>query len=314
MGGKYYDGNREKITREKAIKILLNISNQGKKILLKPSDGVCGLGIYIIKEYSNENEIKKYFEIYKDKFLCQEFIKNHSSYSTGEALNTLRIVTFIYNDEVHWIGSMLRMGVNGVVDNWHAGGISCPVNKYGVCGNFAVALNGARYYKHPNNFEFAERKLFNYDAAHNLAITLHKKFPFVKLISWDIAINEQGKPIVLEFGNPGDSSIMEAGGFNIYLNRNVVKEILDEYLINRFYYLKAVFDWDYKEFKNNIVLIRYCGFNDIIKVPETIDGKKITVLSNGAIKKANIREIYISKNIKIETNAICIKNVKVIQY
>lgn len=313
-GGKCYDNNRKRLTTEEAINVLFNVSNTGKNILLKPSDGVCGQGIHVIKAYSTRDDLMKIFKTYKDRFICQEFIRNHPSYSTGSSLNTLRIVTFLYKDEVHWVGTMLRMGVGGVVDNWHAGGISCPVNKDGICGNFAVPLSGKRYYKHPNNFNFAGKKLFNYEVAHNLAIELHKKIPFVKYIAWDIAIDEKGEPIVLEFGNPGHSGIMAAGGFNIYLNKEVVKEILDEYLIRRFFYLKAVFDWDYKEFKNNIALIRYCGFDKIVKIPETIEGKKITLLSNGAIRNSAIEEIYIPKNIKIEPNAILVKNAKVIKY
>ena len=313
-GGKCYDNNKNNIAKEKAVEILHSISNEGKKILLKPSDGVCGQGISVIKPYSTIDELNKIFDKYKDRFICQEFIKNHQSYSTGSSLNTLRIVTFLYKNKVHWVGTMLRMGVNGVVDNWHAGGISCPVSQEGICGQFAVPLSGKRYYIHPNNYEFAGKKLFNYEAAHNLALNLHMKMPFVKYIAWDIAVNEEGKPIVLEFGNPGDSGIMEAGGFNIYCDKTIVKEILDEYLIRRFFYLKAVFDWDYKEFKNNIALIKYWGVDKIVKVPETIDGKKVTLLSNGAIKNSYLKEIYIPKNIKIESNAILVKDAKIIKY
>ena len=314
MGGKYYDNNKNNITKEKALDILYSISNEGKKILLKPSDGVCGQGISVIKPYSTIDELNKILDKYKDRFICQEFIKNHQSYSTGSSLNTLRIVTFLYKNKVHWVGTMLRMGVNGVVDNWHAGGISCPVSQEGICGQFAVPLSGKRYYIHPNNYEFAGKKLFNYEVAHNLALNLHMKMPFVKYIAWDIAVNEEGKPIVLEFGNPGHSGIMAAGGFNIYCDKTIVKEILDEYLIRRFFYLKAVFDWDYKEFKSNIALIKYWGVDKIVKIPETIDGKKVTLLSNGAIKNSYIEEIYIPQNMKVEANAILVKNAKIIKY
>lgn len=310
FGGIYFDENKNIISKEEAIKICCDIINSGKKILLKPSDGVCGNGIKVL---GGEKDVRDAFNTYKDRFLCQVLVKNHPSYVTSNSLNTLRITTFVYKKDVKWIGTMFRMGCgNNVVDNWHAGGISCAVNSDGVCNDYAISLNGEKYYSHPDGYEFAGRKLFNYKKAHELAMALHKKMPYVKYIAWDIAINEDGEPVVLEFGNPGYSILMEMGGFNTYLNKEIVKEILDEYLVKKFYYTKAIFDWDYREYRDNIVLIRYCGFDSCVKVPKTINGKKVSHILNGAIKGTYINEIYISNDIKLEPNAVA-KNIVVIK-
>lgn len=304
-GGRYFDEAHDQISKDKAVDICYDVLNSGKDILLKPSDGVCGKGISIIRSGVSKEEICEIFDEHKDRFLCQQVIKNHPSYEVSKSLNTLRIVTFIYKDEVHWIGTMLRMGVSSdVVDNWGSGGIACPVSEDGICGNFAISKTGQRVYKHPNGFEFAGHKLYNYDKAQKLAMDLHKKLPMVNFLSWDIAVNEDGEPLVIEFGNPGLTSFFETGGFNTYLNKDIVKEILDEYLIKRFFYSKATFDWNFNEYKDHIVLTKYCGFDSEVKVPERINGKNVTFVCKSAINKPIISTVCVPESVKLDNGAV----------
>ena len=312
--GQYYDGDRNVIAKDEAADILYNISKT-ERILVKPSGGVCGNGISSIAIGTSKEEILKMFDGYNEGFICQEFIENHSSHNVSKALNTLRVVTLYHNGKFSWVGSLLRMAVTSdIVDNFHQGGIACPVDENGVCGNYAFSLDGKRYSEHPNGFKFAGHKLHNYEKAHELALKLHKNFPFVKLISWDIAINKNGEPKVLEFGNPGDSTIIQCGGFNVYIDKEIMKAVLDQCLIRNFFYRKATFDWNYREYRDSITLEKYAGFDTIVKVPESINGKKITFILSGAVKDPKIKEIYIPNSVKLGNNAITVTNAKIITF
>lgn len=311
--GLYLDKENNQVSKEEAAEIVFRALENGEKLLIKPSDGVCGSGIRTI-EATSKQEIMHIFDEYKDNFLCQELIENHSSYNASKALSTLRIVTFYYKGEFYWVGTMLRMGMTSdIVDNWHHGGISCPVSEEGICGSYAVALDGKKYYEHPSGFQFAGRKLYHYEKAHALSLKLHKKLPFVKYIAWDIAIDKAGEAKVLEFGNPGDSAIMQAGGYNVYLNKETIKEILDEYLIRRFFYYKATMDWDYHEYKDYINLVKYGGVGGCVRVPEYINGKKVKCIFAGAIAHPKIQEVYVPTDVRLEKGSISSPNAKIIR-
>ena len=312
--GQYYDRDRNVISKDDAVDILYHVLENGEKVLIKPSDGTFGNGIRVLETCFSKEDIAHTLNEYSEDFLCQQFIENHPSHSICKSLNTLRIITLYYKGKLSWVGTMFRMGVTSdLVDNLHSGGIACPVDENGICGNYAFSLYGKKYYEHPNGFKFAGHKLYNYEKAHELALTLHKNLPFVKYISWDIAIDKTGEPVVLEFLTPGATNGIQLSGYNIYLNKETMKEILDECLIHKFFYRKAIFDWDYREYISNIALTKYAGVDTIVKVPENIDGKRVTYIDALAITDTRIQEIYIPKSIRLAEKAIFIPNVKIIR-
>lgn len=311
-GGMYFDEDRNQISKEQAIEICCKVFQQNKKILVKPSDGVGGRGIQLLDEKTTKEQLNKLFDQLKDSFLLQEHLKNHESYMAKESLNTFRITTLYHNDEVKWIGTVYRMATSkAVADNWHQGGLACPISEDGIGGEFAVSMAGKRVSVHPNGFKFAGHKFYNYDKAHNLAIELHKKFPMVKYIAWDIAVTEDGEPKVLEFGNPGGVRLTQACGINPYGSREALKEIMDEYLIKRFYYNKAVLDWNYRDYKDHIVLTKYCGFDTNVQVPEKIAGKRVAFIAKNAISQKEIQKVSVPKRVKMDPAAVTAPNAKI---
>lgn len=319
--GQYFDGDQNVITQDEAADILYQILKEGQKVIIKPSHSNSGKGIILLETDLSREEVAHILDeydppildVYNDNFICQQVIENHPSYNVSKALNTMRITTLNYAGKILWVGTMLRIGVTSdIVDNFSRGGIACPVDENGICGNYAASRDGKKYYEHPNGFKFAGHKLYNYEKAHELALTLHKRFPFAKYISWDIVIDKTGEPIVIEFNIPGAPLVLQVGGFNPYRNKEIMKEVLDECLIRKFFYRKAVMDWNYREYRDAITLEKYAGFDTTVKVPESISGKKITFILSGAITDPKIKEIYIPKSVKLGNNAIAVPNAKVI--
>lgn len=64
-----------------------------------------------------------------------------------------------------------------------------------------------RLYRMPNGFEFAGMPIPGWDAVMDLLTGLHFKLPHFQIINWDVALREDGTPVIIEY-NLIDSSPM----------------------------------------------------------------------------------------------------------
>ena len=115
-------------TSEKTDKIL---HNQTGKIVLKKSDGQCGIGIEVrnANEFNRQSLYKRLEETGND--MVEAFVQQHRQLNklSPSGLNTVRIITQLNkNDHVDIIGARLRITVNSSVDNLAAGNIAAPID------------------------------------------------------------------------------------------------------------------------------------------------------------------------------------------
>lgn len=118
------------------------------------------------------------------------------------SVNTLRIMTMLDADGPRLVSGVLRMGRAGsFVDNLAAGGVACGVRDgrlvaRGFDGTFRA------YEAHPDTgVVFADAEIVGWTKAVALALRLQARLPDIALISWDIAIDEAGEPVVIEFNS-----------------------------------------------------------------------------------------------------------------
>lgn len=91
------------------------------------------------------------------------------------------------------------MGINGSrVDNASAGGITCGIKENGQLKNVAYSGRGIRYEKHPQGFSFSECVVPSFDKIRDLVSEQQQKMANFRMISWDIAVGEDGEPILIE--------------------------------------------------------------------------------------------------------------------
>ena len=64
--------------------------------------------------------------------------------------------------------------------------------------NFAYDSNGNRYEKHPDGVEFSKCNLPFMDKVKELVKMAAQRFPHFRCIGWDIAIDENGEPLIIE--------------------------------------------------------------------------------------------------------------------
>lgn len=199
--GMYLDENYKEISLKDAIRR----SRDAGEVVLKIcrfSSGGFGL-LFWNPSVDGEEKLISFLNTSTD-ILCQEVIKQHRDLDilNPSSINTLRMLTFFFNDKVYMLSSFIRFGAEGSrLDNIHSGGYACGIDDEGRLRNMACDIAGTKIDYRPQGKCLNEIKVPNYDQCVELVTGLSKRFVTVsRLIGWDIAIDESGNPVVIEFG------------------------------------------------------------------------------------------------------------------
>lgn len=198
INGIYEDENYNIITKEEALEIL----SKQKSITVKPSMASYGGKNVSFFENSDRTEISKYM----DNTPCQNLIFQETIQQSKEtsklhptSLNTIRVMTLILDNEVKILPCAFRMGVGkSKVDNASYGGIYCKINDDGTLSDFAYDALGKKFDTHPDGGNFRDIKFEFMDNVKKLVKDAAQRFPHFRLIGWDIAINENDEPVIIE--------------------------------------------------------------------------------------------------------------------
>lgn len=184
-----------------------------KKILLSETEGLFvkeaqvsagGHGVlYVAPSEDAYDRIIQFTETISTDIIVQRKISQHKDCAkfNSSSVNSLRIYSILNKDgSVKIYSSVLRIGVGDVkVDNYASGGVSCGVTFDGCLRKFAYNKKGERVEKHPySGIVFEGCKIPSYDKAIDLVKKAHPTIPHFRSVSWDIAINEEGNPILIE--------------------------------------------------------------------------------------------------------------------
>lgn len=134
-------------------------------------------------------------------YLIQEVIKQHRELKKihEASVNSIRICSLLIDGKVEILSSCLRMGDGGNrVDNHHAGGVSAGINTDGTLQKYAYYLDGRRLQKHSQGFVFEGFSVPGYHKAVAMVKKAHPIVSHFRLVGWDIAVCEDGEPILIE--------------------------------------------------------------------------------------------------------------------
>jgi hypothetical protein len=136
-------------------------------------------------------------------WIVQHPIRQHSDMArlNASSVNTVRIVTIRMDAQVSVVSAFLRFGIGGSrVDNLTAGNVAVGVEEDGRLRKEGYDIKLRRVATHPTEgFAFDSFVIPSYRIATQACIDLHAGIPDLDLISWDIAIDEHGRPTVIEF-------------------------------------------------------------------------------------------------------------------
>lgn len=198
----YLDDGYKPISMEQAI----DKARDAKEVILKIAKfSAGGAGVKFWNGAKNEKRELVDFLNSSTNIVCQEVLKQHAELNrlNATSVNTIRVMTLLFDDQVHVLSSVLRMGINGSrVDNASSGGIVCGILPNGRLKNVAFDMLGNKFLKHPQGTAFESVTIPNFSKCLEYSTSLAERLSSTsRLMSWDLAIGESGSPFLIEFNN-----------------------------------------------------------------------------------------------------------------
>lgn len=224
----YYEG--EPVTEAEAVSLCSNLES----VIIKPARNSEGRGVQFFSAKDGittlgGKTVKQLFADYKKDFLIQETVKQHRDMAAlnPTSVNTLRILSYRSGMEILIVYSVIRIGHQGsVVDNQMAGGISTAITKDGKLDRVAFSgFSKDDIVKTDTGIVLEGYQIPSYDKAIAMVKRMHMKLPFFNIVGWDVAIQEDGEPVLIEYNlNPGLSQSAFKSGMGEYTER-IIREL-----------------------------------------------------------------------------------------
>lgn len=194
----FFDENYHAISVDTLVERCLLV----KHVIMKPSIGtMAGHGIVFWNEVDGSEVLRKFLQEH-DNYIIQELIHQHEEINKiyAQSVNSIRIVTCNFKGKTEVLSAVIRIGQGGnKLDNASQGGLFCGINEDGTLKKYGYSKYGETCTVHPQGAVFAECRIPNFDKCKELVINLANRFLRIsKLISWDLAVDENGEPVVIE--------------------------------------------------------------------------------------------------------------------
>lgn len=226
----YYYFEGEPVSKEEAVWLCQNLGS----VVVKPSRQAIGEGVKVVDIRNGVTDMESMplealFDQYKEDFLIQEKIRQHERMAVlnPTSVNTIRILTFRSGMEILVVYTVVRIGREGsVIDNQSAGGISAKIGSDGrICRYAFGAVGDDRIEQTDTGIALDGYLVPSYEKAVEVVRRLHYKLPLFDLVGWDIAIGEDGEPLLIEWnGETGPSQTACGTGFG-ELTERIIKEV-----------------------------------------------------------------------------------------
>ena len=142
-------------------------------------------------------------------FAIQERLRCHPSISAlhPQSVNTFRVMTYRWGDEIIVAPSTMRLGSGGsYLDNVHSGGMCIAVDDDGRLHDTAYTEFNVRFQEHPDSHViFKDYRIPDFPRVPEAARRLHELLPQLGVVHWDFTIDQAGDPVLLEANTWGTS-------------------------------------------------------------------------------------------------------------
>jgi hypothetical protein len=222
-------------------------TTSAQALIIKPLFGEVGRGIVLATRADDEIVIKSLETsmplntyVLSGKSIVQEVLRQDSRMAVFStfSVNTIRMTTMLTpQGNVININSFLRFGLGeSFVDNVGSGGLAVGIdNLTGRLKRYAHDKKWGRYAAHPttgvvfDNFVMPE-----WNRICDVAAVVQNHFPFYRLLGLDIALDQNGEPVVVEINSAPDLAALEQIAGPLLQNEPVLRAF-GEYglLVNR---------------------------------------------------------------------------------
>lgn len=189
-------------------------------VIIKPTLSSHGSGVKKLHIQNgivddNGTNLKDLLVKYGKDFLIQDLVKQHQAMSAlnPDSINTIRIVTYRKGMEVIVLYAAIRIGRKGqTIDNESAGGISTKINLDGTLCKWAYGAPGQdKIELTDSGIKLEGYQVPSFEKAIDMVKEQHLNLPFQDLVGWDICIDEEGKPVMLEWNTTPELSQSAVG-------------------------------------------------------------------------------------------------------
>lgn len=222
MNGQYFDAKYSVLTPENAQELL---SSQNTPMIIKPAvNSGGGRNVYRLNAMNgrlklNESvvSINTLSDVYENGFIVQEKVNQHPVLDAfhPNSLNTLRIITLRRSQEIFILSSRFKMGNCGNhLDNLSSSGLSCGIHKNGDLFPFAYNRYFKKFTAHPQTgVRFSGKSLPGFQDVKKTVVQMHRSLPYFDMISWDVAIDANAEPVLIELNLRGQGIIIQQALF-----------------------------------------------------------------------------------------------------
>ena len=167
-----------------------------------------GKGVYYLSAESDD-VVSRFWDItagIKVDIVVQEALTQHPALAriNESSVNTIRVLSMLKPDgSIKAYSIILRMGIAGAkVDNASSGGITCGIDAGGhgsEAGYYSYVNAGKRLPAHPTSgIPFREIVIPDIGKVLDFVQKAALRIPHFRLVSWDIALREDGEPVLIE--------------------------------------------------------------------------------------------------------------------
>ena len=210
MSGRFYMDDMKEVGFNEAISVL----EKKDRFIVKPTiESGRGRDVKMVIG-GDAQQVAKTLNDYDSNYIVQEVLKQHPVMArlNETSLNTIRLYTYrvIGSGEYVVLGAAVRFGGKGAYrDNACTGGGFCKVN---ADGSLDDKIHNYRRFgwgslKEEKGIE--NLVVPNYGKVVETVLRLHKTIPYMDLIGWDIAINEEGEPVLIELNQYPDCEFIQ---------------------------------------------------------------------------------------------------------
>lgn len=209
LNGFWFDLHFQPMTSNSLQKLLFSTN---EKVVHKLDQSYQGKGVFVYNQNTFEiTSIEK-----KGNGVLQKFIRQHAFFNayTPHAVATIRVTTVVdsYN-RIVVRACYLRLGRHLDTHVKSDSHIRIPIElESGRLYNQGYLANWRVISVHPDSLvPFVNQTIPNYLACINLVLQLHKEMPMVRTIGWDMIIDAEENPVVMEWnGYSNDIKFSEA--------------------------------------------------------------------------------------------------------
>ena len=204
VNGWFLDHDYCHISQEEAKQIMV----EHLPLIVKPSL-VSGEGKNL-QMVSDAKEVDEILSTYPKNYLAQEVIAQCDEFNSmnSHSVAAMRVVTAIVNGEAELMSSMLLTNTTDVIACNRNTAPGVGVVLIGIDGEGKLADTG--YFENakpiqtlPNGFTFGGVQVPSYKEAVTSALEAHESMPMLGIIGWDITIDKNNKPIIIEWNLRG---------------------------------------------------------------------------------------------------------------